>query len=91
MRLNYHKDTDSLYVHLNERVGVEAIQVKNGIVVDIDENGIPVSIDVDNTSDYLDLSSSILIGLPVKNCNWYKSKLKINYNTLINSIPNIIL
>jgi uncharacterized protein YuzE len=66
MKLNYHKDTDSLYIHLNEKPGVETIEIKNGIVVDIDENGIPVGIDLDNVSKYLDLSSLISVGLPVK-------------------------
>lgn len=31
MRLSYHKDTDSLYIHLVERAGVEAHEVAPGI------------------------------------------------------------
>jgi uncharacterized protein YuzE len=66
MKLHYHSDTDSLYIHLSDKPGVDAIEVKNGIVVDIDENGIPVGFDIDNASKYLDISNLILAGLPIK-------------------------
>jgi uncharacterized protein YuzE len=66
MKLNYYADTDSLYIHLSDKTGVDAIEVKNGIIVDIDENGMPVGFDIDNASKYLDLSSLISVGLPIK-------------------------
>lgn len=33
MRLSYHAETDSLYIHLVERPGVEARETAPGIVV----------------------------------------------------------
>ena len=46
MRLSYHADTDSLYIHLVEHPGVEAREVATGVVVDFDANGKPVGIDM---------------------------------------------
>ncbi|MGR3310758.1 MAG: DUF2283 domain-containing protein [Candidatus Brocadiales bacterium] len=66
MRLRYHADTDSLYIHLVERPGVEAREVAPGIVVDFDAVGKPVGIDFDNAQNILDLSTLEAESLPLK-------------------------
>ena len=45
MKLSYYQDTDSLYIHLVDRPGVEADEVVPGIVVDFDADRKPVGID----------------------------------------------
>ncbi len=66
MRLSYHADTDSLYIHLVERPGVEAREVAQGVVVDFDAEGKPVGIDIDHAQSILDLTTLEAESLPLK-------------------------
>lgn len=64
MKLHYYADTDSLYIELRDRPGADVREVGEGIVVDVDEDGSPVGIDIDGASRRLDLSTLELISLP---------------------------
>ena len=64
MRIEYFPDTDSLYIDLAERPGVDTREVGDGIVIDIDEGGHPVGIDIDQASQYLDLQTLDLRRIP---------------------------
>jgi len=66
MKLSYHKDTDSLYIHLVERPGVEAQEVAPGIVVDFDAERKPVGIDIEHAQNILDLTTLEAESLPLK-------------------------
>ncbi|GJQ61180.1 MAG: DUF2283 domain-containing protein [Candidatus Scalindua sp. AMX11] len=66
MRLSYHKDTDSLYIHLVEKPGVEADEVAPGIVIDFDSNGKPVGIDIEHAKNIIDLTTLDTESLPLK-------------------------
>jgi uncharacterized protein YuzE len=66
MRLSYHKETDSLYIHLVERPGVNADEVAPGIVVDFDTNGKPVGIDIEHAKNVIDLTTLETGSLPLK-------------------------
>jgi uncharacterized protein YuzE len=66
MRLSYHANTDSLYIHLVERPGVEAREVATGIVVDFDADGKPVGIDIEHAHGILDLTTLEAESLPLK-------------------------
>lgn len=64
MRLSYHPDTDSLYIHLTEKPGVDVVEVSDEVVVDVDKGGVPVGIDIDaNASKIVDLSRLEVEGL----------------------------
>ncbi len=64
MRLSYHPDTDSLYIHLTEKPGADVIEVSDDVAVDVDERGVPVGIDIDaNASKIVDLSRLEVEGL----------------------------
>ena len=64
MKLNYYPDTDSLYIHLSEKPGADAVEISEHVVVDVDERGIPVGIDIDaNASKIVDLSRLDLSGI----------------------------
>ncbi len=66
MKLNYYPETDSLYIDLSERPGASVVVVSEGVVVDVDENGVPVGIDIDtNASKIVDLSRLEVEGLHV--------------------------
>lgn len=64
MRLSYHPETDSLYIHLTDRPGADVVEVSDGVMVDVDEHGTPVGIDIDaNASKIVDLSRLEVEGL----------------------------
>ncbi len=55
MKLYYYSDTDSLYIDLAERPSVTSQEVRPGVVLDLDEQGAVVGIDIDHASSRLDL------------------------------------
>lgn len=65
MKLNYYKETDTLYIDLSHRTSVESQEVAPGVVLDFDENGKLVGIDIDNASKILDLSSLETESVPI--------------------------
>lgn len=65
MKLNYYRDTDSLYIDLASRPSVESHEVSEGVVLDYDEQGNLVGIDIDNASRKLDLSELVTSHIPV--------------------------
>ena len=64
MRLNYHADTDSLYIDLADRPSAESREVSPGVVLDYDADGRLVGIDIDNASNRVDLKRLVLSNLP---------------------------
>ena len=64
MKLNYYPDTDSLYIDLSARSSAESREVSEGIVLDYDEDGNLVGIDIDNASKKLDLSEVVTTRIP---------------------------
>jgi len=64
MKLNYYPDTDSLYIDLFERTSVESREISEGVVLDYDEHGNLVGIDIDNASAKVDLHRLIISKLP---------------------------
>jgi uncharacterized protein YuzE len=64
MKLNYHADTDSLYIDLSERPSAESREISDGIVLDYDADGNLVGIDIDNASQKVELKKLILNKLP---------------------------
>lgn len=46
MKLHYYPETDSLYIELSEKPGVEIREVSDGVNVDIDARGNLVGFDI---------------------------------------------
>ncbi len=65
MKLNYHPDTDSLYIDLLEQPSVESREIAEGIVLDYDAAGHLVGIDIDNASQKVELKQLTLSKLPL--------------------------
>jgi uncharacterized protein YuzE len=65
MKLHYYPETDSLYIDLNSRPGVDAVEVADGLVVDLDATGKVVGIDIEHASKLLDLGTLEADGLPL--------------------------
>lgn len=67
MKLHYYPETDSLYIDLNARVSVDSREISDGLVIDFDEHGVVVGIDIQEASSRLDLSAVETEALPAAN------------------------
>jgi len=56
MKLSYYPDTDSLYIDLSEQTSADSMEISEGVVLDYDESGNIVGIDIDNASRKIALS-----------------------------------
>ena len=65
MRIAYYPDTDSMYIDLSAKKSSDSTEVSPGVVLDYDEDGNLVGIDIDNASKILDLKELVLSKLPV--------------------------
>ncbi len=66
MKINYYPETDSLYIDLSSKPSVDSREVSDGIVLDYDESGNLVGIDIDEASTKLEMQELILSKLPAK-------------------------
>lgn len=64
MKLNYHPETDSLYIDLSEKPSIESREISEGVVLDYDAKGNLVGIDIDHASRKVDLRTLTLSRLP---------------------------
>ncbi len=60
MKLEYYRETDSLYIDLTSATSVESKEISEGIVFDYDPDGKLVGIDIDNASRKLGLDKTTL-------------------------------
>jgi uncharacterized protein YuzE len=65
MKLHYYPETDSLCIDLNHKPSVDSREVADGVVVDLDDDGHVVGIDIEHASLRLDLDSIETEALPV--------------------------
>ncbi len=65
MKLQYYSDTDSLYIDLSEKPGVESQEISEDLVVDYDQNGQIVGIDIQHASKTIALNSLEASSLPL--------------------------
>ena len=56
MKIEYFPETDSLYIELADRPGADTREIEEGIVLDIDDQGHAVGIDIDQASKHLSLN-----------------------------------
>lgn len=65
MKLKYYPDTDSLYIDLSGKTSSESREISEGIVLDYDETGNIVGIDIDNASKKVELRELFLSKVPI--------------------------
>ena len=66
MKLHYYADTDSLYIELSSRPGVETREIADGLIADIDAQGGIVGLDIDGAASKLNLTTLETVALPIK-------------------------
>jgi len=64
MRISYHEETDSLYIHFSETPSVDSEEVAPNVVVDFGADGVIVGLEVDQASAVMDLTK-IVTTIPV--------------------------
>lgn len=64
MKINYYSETDSLYIDLSDKTSVDSREVSEGVVLDYDETGNLVGIDIDQASLKLNIGEVVLGHLP---------------------------
>lgn len=57
MKMKYFSETDSLYIDLIATPSAESIEVSRDVIIDLDENGNIVGIDIQNATTHLDLNA----------------------------------
>jgi uncharacterized protein YuzE len=65
VKLHYYPETDSLYIDLSERIGADSREVAEGVVLDFDDEGNVVGIDIDHASAKLNLRTLEVQEFPV--------------------------
>ena len=65
MKCSYYPETDTLYIDLSDKPSVDSQEIVPGVVLDFDENGRLVGIDIDRATHLIDLSHVDLTALPV--------------------------
>lgn len=65
MKFHYYPETDSLYIELSDKPSVDSQEIKPGIVLDLDEEGNLVGLDIDQASDKVTLSKLEIESLPM--------------------------
>ena len=66
MKINYYPETDSLYIDLSHKPSVDSREVSEGVVLDYDETGNIVGIDIEHASLKLDIGEVVLGRLPLQ-------------------------
>jgi uncharacterized protein YuzE len=66
MKFHYYAETDSLYIDLADRPGVESREVAPGVVLDFDAAGRLVGMDIDQASQVVDLSRLEAVQFPIQ-------------------------
>ncbi|HYO24301.1 MAG TPA: DUF2283 domain-containing protein [Lacipirellulaceae bacterium] len=64
MRLEYFRDTDTLYIQLRNAPGADAQEVAEDIVLDFDDAGAVIGIEIEHASMRMDLSDFHLASMP---------------------------
>ncbi len=64
MKVNYHVETDSLYIDLSDAESADTREVSEGVLLDYDTEGNLVGIDIDNASRKVNLHKLIISKLP---------------------------
>ena len=68
MKVNYYPETDSLYVELKNSASVESYELCDGLVVDLDDGGAAVGLEIEHLS-YFTTDSGAELGLEIHRRN----------------------
>jgi uncharacterized protein YuzE len=64
MSIEHHPDADMLYIRFAEETSVESEEVAPGIVLDFDQEGRPIGIEIEDASQRIDPSLLLYMHKP---------------------------
>jgi uncharacterized protein YuzE len=67
MVVQYHPDTDMLYIKLADGVSTGSEEVAPGIVLDLDHGNRVIGVEIEDASTFIDLSRLEVVALPIVN------------------------
>ena len=73
MKITYYPQDDVIYIDLQDKPSVESEEVSPGIVVDFDENGHPVGIEISQASKIAHFKALEIVNLPILNLSVKKA------------------
>ncbi len=65
MKIEHFKDTDTLYITLSNKLSNESFEIKEGMVIDLDENNKVVGIEIEHASETIETDKLEILSLPV--------------------------
>ena len=65
MKVRYYPETDSLYIELKDAASVESYEVCDGLVVDLDNGGSAVGLEIEHLSHFT-MNSGAEVGLDIQ-------------------------
>ena len=68
MKVRYYPETDSLYIELKDAASVESYEVCDGVVVDLDNDGVAVGLEIEHLSHFT-MDSGTEVGLEIHRRN----------------------
>ena len=66
MKFNYYPETDSLYISLSNKTSIDSQEIAPNIVLDFDDEGKLVGIDIDHASQTVDLNRLEVESFPIQ-------------------------
>jgi uncharacterized protein YuzE len=66
MKFHYYPETDSLYIGLMDKPSADSQEIAAGVILDFDNDGNLVGIDIDRASQVVDLSRLEAEELPIR-------------------------
>jgi uncharacterized protein YuzE len=70
MKFKYIKETDSLFVILSDEKSADSIEIADGVIADVSENGKLVGIEFYSVKNSLDLENLLFEGVPFQNVSF---------------------
>lgn len=67
MVFHYYPESDMLYIILVDGVSHESEEVAPGVVIDFDDRGQIIGIEIEDASTFIDLSRLEVLALPITN------------------------
>ena len=66
MKFNYYPETDSLYISLSNKTSIDSQEIAPNVVLDFDDEGKLVGIDIDHASQTVDLNCLEVEAFPIQ-------------------------
>jgi len=73
VKIAYYPEDDVIYIDLQDKPSTESEEVAPGIVVDFDENGSPVGIEISNASRKVRFQDLEILNLPLSGLSFKKA------------------